>query len=182
MRSQTIFKEDAIDDGRVRAVDLAVLVEVPEVLAASSLIIIAATSSCHSPVSRRPSEGTCRAKIFPVEAALGFRSPKFPSSRLACSLSAPPFVGTPDCFLCGDCLFGFSPVPDPRLVPAPISFWNTGAGTQEPVRSCAAGDPENTALRRPCLDETPDSRLHACLPGTTDEPDRTGRKTQLYPR
>ena len=54
MRSQTISKEDAIDDGRVRAVDLAVLVEVPEVLAASSLIIIATTSSCHSPVSRRP--------------------------------------------------------------------------------------------------------------------------------
>ena len=101
-----------------------------------------------------PSSGACQ---FPVEAALGFKSPMLPPSRLACSLSAPPSVGTlgfsPDSFFCGDCLFGFSPVPDP-------------------VRSCGAGDPENTALSCPCLDETPDSRLHACLPGTTEGPDR----------
>ena len=85
---------------------------------------------------------------FFVGDALQFRSPMLPPSRLACSLSTPPVLGTldfsPDRSSCSDCLLRFSRVPDPRLIPASRLCWDTGVSNpQQPVRPCGTGAFDN---------------------------------------
>ena len=113
-----------------------------------------------------------KASQVPGDDALGFRPPKLPPSRIACSPHTSPSLGTlkfsPDRFLCGDCPLRFSPVPDLSLVPTPRSCW---LAPQQPVQSCGTGAFDNAVLRCPCLDTAPESGLHACLPGVIGGPD-----------
>ena len=111
-----------------------------------------------------------KASPVPVGDALGFRPPKLPPSRIACSPNTSPFWGmlafSPDRFPCGDCLIRFSPVPDLSSVPTPRSCWDTGASTlQQPVQPGGAGAFDNAVLRCPCLDMAPESGLHTWVSG-----------------